>query len=66
MSNNIIKKIFLIMKKVILSVLVIYAYNKLSLPLDIFIPMNFVTIFLVSIFGIPSMLMLILFSLIFV
>lgn len=66
MGDIVLKKIFLIMKKVILSVLVIYAYNKLSLPLDIFIPMNFVTIFLVSIFGIPSMLMLILFSLIFV
>ena len=64
MGDIVLKKIFLIMKKVILSVLVIYAYNKLSLPLDIFIPMNFVTIFLVSIFGIP--LMLILFSLIFV
>ena len=66
MGNIILKKIFLIMKKVILSVLVIYAYNKLSLPLDIFIPMNVITIFLVSIFGIPSMLILILFSLIFV
>lgn len=66
MGDIVLKKIFLIMKKVILSVLVIYAYNKLSLPLDIFIPMNVITIFLVSIFGIPSMLMLILFSLIFV
>lgn len=66
MGDIVLKKLFLIMKKVILSVLVIYAYNKLSLPLDIFIPMNVITIFLVSIFGIPSMLMLILFSLIFV
>ena len=57
-------KIFLVLlERIIISVLLIYAYNKLSLPLNIIIPINLITIFLVTLFGIPSILMLILFSL---
>jgi hypothetical protein len=56
------KKIFLVIKKIILAVLLIYAYNRLALPLNVTIPLNVITIFLVSICGIPSILMLILFS----
>ena len=59
-----IKKIFNIIKKFIVAVLLIYAYNKMTLPLDIFIPMNIFTILLVTLCGIPSIFMLILFSLI--
>ena len=57
------KKLFNVIKKVILAVLFIYAYNKLALPLDVVIPMNVVTILLVAICGVPSILMLVLFSL---
>ena len=53
-----LKKVFNIIKKIIVAVLLIYGYNKLALPL------NVITIFLVYIGGIPSILMLILFSLI--
>ena len=60
------KKIFLLIKKVILAVICIYAYNKLTLPLNIVIPINIFTISLVTLFGIPSMIMLILFSLIYI
>lgn len=59
-----IKKIMKIVKKLILAVLLIYAYNKLALPLNLIIPLNILTIFLVAMCGIPSILMLILFSLI--
>ena len=48
----------------VVAVLLIYGYNKLALPLDIVIPMNIFTILLVTLFGIPSILMLILFSLV--
>ena len=58
-----LKKFLVLLKKIIISVLLIYAYNKLSLPLNIIIPINLMTIFLVTLFGIPSILMLILFSL---
>lgn len=58
-----LKKFLVLLKKIIISVLLIYAYNKLSLPLNIIIPINLITIFLVTLFGIPSILMLILFSL---
>lgn len=57
-------KIFNIIKKLVVSVLFIYAYNKLALPLNIIIPINVVTVSLVALCGMPSIFMLILFSLI--
>ncbi len=59
-----LKKIFSIIKKLVMSVLFIYAYNKLALPLNIIIPINVVTVSLVALCGMPSIFMLILFSLI--
>ena len=63
MGDNMLKKFLVLLERIIISVLLIYAYNKLSLPLNIIIPINLITIFLVTLFGIPSILMLILFSL---
>lgn len=59
-----LKKVINIIKKIILSVLFIYAYNKLALPLNVIIPMNLITVILVAACGIPSILMLVLFSLV--
>ena len=59
-----LKEIFNVLKKVIMAVLFIYAYNKLALPLNIIIPMNIITVSLVALCGIPSILMLVLFSLV--
>ena len=42
-----LKKIFNIIKKVILAVLLIYAYNKLALPLNLIIPMNIIPIIVI-------------------
>ena len=64
MGDNMFKKIFNIIKKMVVAVLLIYGYNKLALPLDIVIPMNIFTILLVTLFGIHSILMLILFFLV--
>lgn len=58
------KFILCCLKKIIVSVLFIYAYNKLTLPLNVIIPLNYITILLVSLCGIPSILMLVLFSLV--
>ena len=59
-----LKKVLDIIKKIILSVLLIYAYNKLALPLNVVIPINFVTVLMVFLCGIPSILVLVLFSLV--
>ena len=47
-----------------MAVLFIYAYNKFALPLNVIIPINVITVLLVSLCGIPSILMLVLFSLV--
>lgn len=57
-----LKKVFDIIRKFIVAVLLIYAYNKMALPLDLFIPMNVFTIILVTFCGVPSIIMLVLFS----
>ena len=61
-----IKNVFNLIKKFIVAVLLIYAYNKMTFPLNIFIPMNMFTILLVTFCGIPSIFMLILFSLLYI
>ena len=58
-----IKKLFVLIKKFIVAALLIYAYNKIALPSSLFIPMNIITILLVTFCGIPSIIMLVLFSL---
>lgn len=59
-----LKKIFGVIKRVVMAVLFIYAYNKFALPLNVIIPINMITVLLVSLCGIPSILMLVLFSLV--
>lgn len=58
------KKIFMVIKKIILAVLFIHAYNKLAIPMNLIIPINVMTVSLVVLCGIPSIIMLVLFSLI--
>ena len=59
-----LKIFWLIIKKVIMAVLFIYAYNKLALPLNIIIPINYFTVILVAFGGIPAILMMVMFSLV--
>ena len=59
-----INKIFILIKKFVVAVLLIYAYNKMSMPIDTFIPMNIFTIMLVTFCGLPSIVMLVLFSIV--
>lgn len=58
------KKIFNLLKRFIFGVLFIYAFNEMSLPLNVIIPINVFTVILVLLCGIPSILMLVLFSLV--
>ena len=45
-------KLFEILKKIITSSVLIYMYDSLNLSLDIFIPINVITVFIVFLFGI--------------
>lgn len=55
-----LKKLFEIIKKVIFSVLVLYGYNLISSPLNLMVPINIVTVSLISILGMPALFALIL------
>lgn len=46
--------LFLIIKKFIYSVLVIYAFNMIIYPVGIVIPMNLFTIIMIMLCGFPS------------
>ncbi|MCI8777708.1 MAG: hypothetical protein HFI86_03185 [Bacilli bacterium] len=54
-----LKKIFKFIKKIILSIFVLYGYNLISQSLGIIIPINFYTVLLLSILGIPALFALI-------
>ena len=55
MANKIIK----VVKRICLAFLIIYGLNLLLASTDIFIPINMITIILVSILGIPGIIGLI-------
>ena len=55
-----LKKIFIILKKVVMAVFLLYGYNLLAAPLNFIIPINIITVALVAILGVPALLSLIL------
>lgn len=55
-----LKKIFTILKKIVMAVFLLYGYNLLAAPLNFIIPINIITVVLVSILGVPALLSLIL------
>ena len=55
-----LKKILSIVKKIVLSAFVLYGYNLIAAPINLIIPINIITISVLTIFGIPSLLLLIL------
>lgn len=55
-----VKKVFLIIKKIIYSAFLIYGYNILVLPLNLTIPINILTVGLVILLGFPVLFSLIL------
>ena len=52
-------------KRFVLAILLIYAYDVFSVSLGISIPINFTTILLVSFFGVPALVCLVLLSMTF-
>ncbi len=54
-----------ILKKFIIAPFILYIYNLIALPLNIIIPINIFTILIVGIFGIPGLLILLIFKMTF-
>lgn len=54
-----LKKIFNIIKKIVVSAFILYGYNLLVGPLNLSIPINIITVFLLTLFGIPALVSLI-------
>lgn len=54
-----LKFIFKIIKRIIFSSFLLYGYNLLMQPLGLIIPINIITVALISILGIPALMSLI-------
>lgn len=58
------KNIFKILKKILLAVFILYGYNVLLSPLGNIVPINYITVPIVTILGFPGLLSLILINMI--
>lgn len=54
-----LKKIFKFIKRIILSIFILYGYNLISQSLGMIVPINIYTVLLLSLFGIPALFALI-------
>ncbi len=54
------KKLLRWVRKIIISSFLLYGYNLLVQPLNLMIPINFITVFAVAILGVPALISLIL------
>lgn len=55
-----LKKIYSLIKKIIVGAFILYSYNLLAVSFNLMIPINFITIGLVSFLGLPALLALVL------
>lgn len=60
-----LKRFFKYLKKFIMAAVLLYTYNQFSVSFDATIPINLVTIFSVTFLGIPAMIGLIVFGVMF-
>lgn len=54
-----IKKMFNILKRIIISAFILYGYNLIVTPINLTIPINLITVGLLTVFGIPALFALI-------
>lgn len=57
-----LKKLFFLCKRVVVAALLLYAYNSINVFSRGIVPINFITLLLVTVFGIPALFCLVLFS----
>ena len=60
-----LKKIYILLKKVVISAFLLYGYNLIAAPLNLIIPINIVTVTLLTVFGFPALFSLIVVFIIF-
>lgn len=54
------KKIYILLKRIVLSFLTLYGFNVMAAPINVIIPINIITVSLIVIFGTPGVIFLIL------
>lgn len=54
------KNILVIVKKIIMSYVILYGYNLIAVNFNMVIPINVITILLITLLGVPSLLALLL------
>lgn len=54
-----VKNFFKLIKKILMSVFLLYGYNIIAEPLGFIIPINLITVLLISFLGIPALLALV-------
>lgn len=54
-----LKKIFSLFKKIIISAFILYGYNLIASPINMIIPINMFTVGILTVFGIPAIFSLI-------
>ena len=57
-----LKKVFLLVRKFVLAGLLLYAYNSINIFSRGIIPINVINLLIVTLFGVPAIFCLILFS----
>lgn len=57
-----LKKIVFILKRIIVASVLLYAYNRFAVSFNATVPINFITIGFVSIFGIPVIIAFVIFN----
>lgn len=55
-----IKKVLLLLRKVLLSFFILYGFNVIAVNFDIIIPINVITVTLISLLGFPALFSLVL------
>lgn len=56
------KNIMLLIKKIVLSAFVLYGYNLIAVNFNMIIPINYITVGLMTILGAPVLVALVLFN----
>lgn len=59
---NILKNIMLLIKKIVLSAFVLYGYNLIAVNFNMIIPINYITVGLMTVLGAPVLVALVLFK----
>lgn len=54
-----LKKLFSLFKRVIISAFVLYGYNLIASPINLIIPINVFTVGILTVFGLPAIFSLI-------